>query len=345
MSSEPQPPDDRELEAFLDGEHPLAKAYADARREPPAHLDATVLQLARAAALPPARRRLRRWRTPLAAAAVLVLAVGVSLRLPERALPPAVVSSDSREGRNGRLAESEITSAQRAEAPAAPSVAPPPARKPAPPPAPMPSAAPPPAAMAPAPVQAYADAAGGAASVEESPAQDEVRAARVERRAFAMAESASRAARKQQLATPMFDGLPVGVATREQVRARYGEPSAVTESAALTPGGAAAFSEHYPHLPGHPGRFEFSYASDTSRLLVVREILPPDTAASGLMAALGWKAPAQISDRVPLGCTATAPLSSGARYFLFPERSALFAVDGNGQVLQLIIAAGCADSD
>lgn len=78
--SEPELPDDRELEDFLAGRSAVSRAYrADAEQQAaPAALDAPVLARA---ALPVAQaRRLQRWRLPMTLAASVVVAVGV-LRL------------------------------------------------------------------------------------------------------------------------------------------------------------------------------------------------------------------------------------------------------------------------
>lgn len=85
MSSERQPPDDRELDGFLDGRHPLGKAYREATQADtaPRELDDAILRMAREAAAqaPPRRARRPRWIQPLAIAATLTLSLGVLLNL------------------------------------------------------------------------------------------------------------------------------------------------------------------------------------------------------------------------------------------------------------------------
>lgn len=82
MSSEPQEPDDRELEDFLSGKSPISRAYREAGAEDraPLELDASILAAAREAnreaAAPRATRR-PRWIRPLAFAATFVLSVSV----------------------------------------------------------------------------------------------------------------------------------------------------------------------------------------------------------------------------------------------------------------------------
>lgn len=86
MSSETprQPPDDRELEDFLAGRHPVGKAYRDASETEfaPRELDDSILAMARESirSAPPARRR-PRWVQPMAVAATLGLSLSVLMNL------------------------------------------------------------------------------------------------------------------------------------------------------------------------------------------------------------------------------------------------------------------------
>ena len=84
---ERHPPDDRLLQEFLDGQGEVTRAYrASVRPAAPPELEPAVLQIARdALGRPVIRQRrspwLQRWRLPLAAAASLVLSLGVLLNL------------------------------------------------------------------------------------------------------------------------------------------------------------------------------------------------------------------------------------------------------------------------
>ena len=80
----PQMPDDRELEEFLAGRGKIREAYrAGAQEQPSAAVDDTILQMAAKAAAETSAtaarkpRVSRRWQPSLAAAAVVVLALGV----------------------------------------------------------------------------------------------------------------------------------------------------------------------------------------------------------------------------------------------------------------------------
>lgn len=82
MSSEPNKPDDRELEDFLQGSSRIGAAYREAARQDsaPRELDAAILAMARAAVATPVRRR-PRWIQPMAVAATLALSLGVLLNI------------------------------------------------------------------------------------------------------------------------------------------------------------------------------------------------------------------------------------------------------------------------
>lgn len=80
---------DRELNGYLRGDSPLSRAYKEEAREiPPAHLDAQILAEAHRADAAAGKRVVRSpfsgsWMVPASVTAVLVLAVSVSLLLPE----------------------------------------------------------------------------------------------------------------------------------------------------------------------------------------------------------------------------------------------------------------------
>jgi hypothetical protein len=88
MSSERKPPDDRELEDFLAGKHPVGRAYREVSEQQtaPRELDDAILKMAREHVAPthdtvvPLRRR-PRWVQPVALAATLALSVGVLMNI------------------------------------------------------------------------------------------------------------------------------------------------------------------------------------------------------------------------------------------------------------------------
>lgn len=82
MSSERQPPDDRELEDFIAGRHPVGRAYRDVSHDEtaPPELDAAILSAAREAVRTPVVRR-PRWIQPVALAATLVLGLSVLMNV------------------------------------------------------------------------------------------------------------------------------------------------------------------------------------------------------------------------------------------------------------------------
>lgn len=75
MTDQPEPPDDRELDQYLAGKHPLTARYRAAKGSdtPPPELDAAILSAARTAT-PRRRRSVRRWAVPVGLAASLMVA-------------------------------------------------------------------------------------------------------------------------------------------------------------------------------------------------------------------------------------------------------------------------------
>lgn len=75
MTDQPEHPDDRDLEQYLAGKHPLSARYRAAKvaDAPPPELDAAILAAARSAT-PRRRRSVRRWAVPVGLAASLMIA-------------------------------------------------------------------------------------------------------------------------------------------------------------------------------------------------------------------------------------------------------------------------------
>lgn len=157
-------PDDEMLARYVDGHSEVSRAYREASAvQSPAELDRRILELARAelastTAARTVQRRGNRWRTPLAAAAVVVLSFGVLINLQrENALQPAVPVAPEVPAQRQSQAAKEIERAPEPDA-SADAVAERPAAEAraavaAPPAAASVTAAPPPApAAAPAPV-------------------------------------------------------------------------------------------------------------------------------------------------------------------------------------------------
>ncbi|MGB1562718.1 MAG: hypothetical protein ACPHN2_14570 [Sinimarinibacterium flocculans] len=121
------PQNDRELEDYLAGRHPVSARYREAAREtPPPELDAAILAAARVGMAARPRRRAR-WRVPLAAAATMVLGVSLVSQLRDEAAP--VLNEDratvAQKERETAIVESLATADQAARGMAA--EAPPPA--------------------------------------------------------------------------------------------------------------------------------------------------------------------------------------------------------------------------
>ena len=95
-----------------DGDDAVARRYRELRREvPSAALDVKVLAAARSAVAPPSFAR--RWAAPLSAAAVLILAAGVTLQLQHPEGGPSAVQEEAVQSR-----------AKKAAAPASPAPTP-----------------------------------------------------------------------------------------------------------------------------------------------------------------------------------------------------------------------------
>lgn len=121
-----KPPDDRELEDFLAGRHPVGKAYREASGDEtaPPELDALILGAAREAVRTPRVRR-PRWVQPVAVAATLALSLGVLMNLwrdPDtrgQVLPSADTDLDRMKARAQEESRDAGASMKKQEAPTA----------------------------------------------------------------------------------------------------------------------------------------------------------------------------------------------------------------------------------
>jgi hypothetical protein len=326
MSSEPRPIDEAE-------DADVTRAWASTQSvQPPAHVDDAVLKFARASQ--PSSRARRRWRAPLALAAVLALGFGVVLQLwrepqvraPVPADKPAVTAapvpapeavadavlaqqaeeqaersqaSESRR-RDSAAREEEQRSAESSHAPAAAS-----------PPAPLPAAEPMPAPAAASPLRSdFAPQRKSAASTPPG-----------------MAVNSHEAA---EWRPADFQGLPLATTTREQVRARYGEPTS-TEAQRI---------DRYAQLPGIQGAAEFRY-DEQERLSSVRLLPEPaPTIDQWFETSARFGEPPQIADS-SWSCAGLAGAQRNASVWLYPSRGVWFVLDEEKRVLQVNYAAHC----
>ena len=318
MSSEP-----------IDGDHDadVASAWASTQSaQPPAHLDDAVLEFARVSQLTSHARR--RWRAPLALAAVLVLGVGVVLQLwrepqvrapvpaaetptADQAVADAVLAQQAEEQaersqalesrrRDSAARKEEQRSAESSRALAA-------ASPPAPPPAAEPMPAPPAASP---PRSDFAPQRKSAASASPDMAVSSYGAA-----AWRPAD---------------FQGLPLATTTREQVRARYGEPTSTD----------AQRIDRYAQLPGIQGAVEFRYDGH-ERLSSVRLLpQPAPTIDQWFEASARFGEPPQIADP-GWSCAEPAGAPGNASLWLYPSRGVWFVLDEEKRVLQVNYAAHC----
>lgn len=229
-------PDDQLLDEFLAEQGAVRESYrAMAQEQAPAHLDAAILRAAQEAAARPAPRVMRRrWQTPMAAAAVMVLSFGVFLQVQrdpavqqevmaplDQATPAsapaatdAMQDADKAEVLGEAAPVREETDAEQKQAPVAAAKHKPaaPAEKRRAAPA---GAAPPPPAPPPAPAMSMADAAppATAASPEPEAAMAAESAARSAAAGAVARESIQRQERSVAAAAPMAKASRVPLTT------------------------------------------------------------------------------------------------------------------------------------
>jgi len=334
MSSERDPTDRAAAE--------VSQAWAQTQSaQPPAAVDDAVLKFARAAQ--PGARQRRRWQAPLALAAVLVLGVGVMLQLwrePQVSAPlpaptpaPAEVADAQRdavsEAEARRRAESESQredaaarkqirreAVDRARAPARPPASPPP-------PAEEPMAA---AVMpsSPAPTTSQYGFAPQARSAES--VQPRIASSSDIPRSMVLAKRAAMDA--WQAAD--FQELPLAVATREQVHARYGEPAST----------AADGADRYQQLPGLEAAAEFFY-DERARLSRVRLLPEPaPTMSQWFERTVRFDEQPQIADS-SWSCDGGSSTTQNVSVWVYPSRGVWFVVDAQQRVLEVNYAAHC----
>lgn len=340
MSSEPQAPDDRELQDLLAGRHPLSRAYADAARDemPPPAVDAAVRDFARRAAGSLARRR--RWQRPLAAAAVLVLAIGVLLRvLPETVPPPVPSSAVVLHEAVPREQQTEPAAAEMAAKPMARVEVETEAARTAPTTAQrkrqerstdIAIAAP----SAPAMTMASEDAAGLSEAMPQAPVPE----ARV-----ALASPAPRSV----MPRPRYADLLLGEADRDAVHARFGAPSSAPDVAGATAPQQAKKAEaaaspvrvveHYAPQAKRPDALVFSYDAASLRLLGVRERFAEPMPLADFLTQRGWT---PSDAEMPAACRELVGDEVDRLHF-YPAQAAVLRVDAASRVLELIVDLRC----
>lgn len=370
MSETPGKPDDRELEEFLAGNGATSRGWraAAGSESAPPELDRAVLDFAQAE-LVAAQRRRPRWQRPLAIAASLVLASGILLALmrdpqgwqqlamqrqdapvvaepaasaaeesealapqpapaqePEPQAQPEQAQAESKsveqERQKMRAEAAAEVMAQREQAAAKQESTPPP---------------PPPmgAVQAPAPMAGTAPRARSFAAPAAPPAAA----------ADAMQDSVLAKAQAPWQA-PVFDGLKLGEATREQVRARLGEPTAqgVSYPDGSSRGEEDLPFERYERIPGRSGVHEFYYQRVSGVLLAVRVSLPQATSQDAWLAQQGWKEAPRIERWSQGACREDDPAGEDVgypRYLVYPQRGAYAYAPEAGVISDVVFEYAC----
>jgi len=117
------PRDDADFEAYLDGDSPVSRRYAQfASEEPPPELDTEILEAARHAVRPnvvPLKKSPRRWMMPVTVAATIVLSFSLVMSI---VFDPSVIPTDNEMQLKTLLKENDMAQAE-ARAPAADAIA------------------------------------------------------------------------------------------------------------------------------------------------------------------------------------------------------------------------------
>lgn len=380
MSSESQLPDEQELQRFLGGDSEVSRAYREAvqaERAPP-ELDAVIAEMAQRELLLARRPRSLRWARPMALAATLLLSLGLLMSLwrdppsqgkvlmqaPEPqpraegmvspapspasapAAPPPAMTQPQAKATAAEKAEDRPQSAVSADAMLQESMqaaaqaerqwaaqAEQKRRAPAPlenraSAAPMMGLAPPPAVAA------------SAGSVTDKPSSE------ADSRDSATAPAKAIAGKPEPAwQPPRFEGLQLGVATREQVRARWGEPDSDGVSYA-EPAQADQRElpyDYYARIPGQQGQVEFYYERMSTVLEAVRIVLAEPQSPEAMQQSLGWDETPRFSSGEGGPCGTGTALDIYPQYLRFPSRGAYLYVPSPGRVEQLVYERSCGD--
>lgn len=246
---------------------------------------------------------------------------------------------------------------------AAPIDAPPPPSLPAPPPPPVVAASPAPPTMRLAPRAAFAPAAAPSSSPrakterEALPAQSlSASPSTQEKQALASASSAAKSSMSASAhwKPARFAEFELGIATRADVVARYGDPESrgISESDEAAADAPRLHYDAYPSLPGIDGITEFYYEPISQRLLGVRVVLRKPTPAQQVADQLGWNESVQPRDWAHPPCASafethsnsgpnTGPKTEAPHYGVFPQHGA-YLFQPAGLVEQIVFEAECA---
>lgn len=367
MSSERQSPDDRELDDFLSGRHPISDAYGKTKNgKTPADAEAAIFDFAETTARSNRVRRRVRWQRPLAVAAVLVLSLGVLLNVWQgtevREPGPASDASMQQEVAvaTPATAPTDSTGSPSADAPPAPSAPAPqppqnPGQKTQSPP--VLAAAPRPDPGIPSESAAMADRASASFS-GDSQETAVLTEAESQRRREAVAGSMILGAlyddshglksrvKPVPQKRPVFDGMPLGLVSREAVLQRYGKPARSSSADGGTGQADDVIIDTYETLRDKPDLFEFYYTPKHLSLEAVRQVLADPVDVNAFEQALGWHSSdvrdvSQPPCRFPIDPAPAAARTEQLRYRQNTAGGVYSTVSDSGRVLEVIYQLGC----